>query len=462
MDLVDLARLQFASTTLFHYLFVPLTLGLAPIVAFVETRYRRTGDERYLRLVRFLGALLLINFAMGVVTGIVQEFEFGMNWSVFSRFVGDVFGAPLAMEGMLAFFLESTFLGLWLFGRDRLPARVHLAAIWLFALGTWLSAYFIIVANSWMQHPVGYAVDREAGRARLEDIVPVLTSDVVLWGYLHTVLGGLLAASIFIFAVSAYHLRRRQHLDTMRWTWKLAIVLGISAGLLQGLVGDVLGVVMTDRQPMKIAAGEALWETAGPAPFAIVAWPDEDAKDNRWALEVPYVLSLLATNSLDGEVRGINDIQAEYEQTYGPGNYIPNVWVAFYSFRGMIGFGLIGAAWMAYAWWRTRRDRLPDSRWFWVISVWIVVMPWLGNLCGWIYTEMGRQPWIVFGELKTADAVSDISPAMVVGSLIVFYALYGAFGVIEFLLLRRYAILGPADADVRVEHAEGKGPAWTL
>ncbi len=442
--LVDLSRLQFATTTLYHYLFVPLTLGIAPYVALLETLYWRTGKDAYRKLARFFGSLLVINFAMGIVTGIVQEFQFGMNWSVFSRFVGDIFGAPLAMEGLLAFFLESTFLGLWLFGRDRLPRGVHVACIWLFTIGTWLSAYFIIVANSWMQHPVGYVIDSTTGMPVLDDLAAVLFQPFALLAYLHTVLGGLVAATVFVFSVAAYHLKRRQHVNEMRWAWKSAIVMGIIVATGQFVVGDILGVAVTDVQPMKIAAGEALWETAGPcAGLAIVAIPDQQARDNVWEWDIPCLLSIVATNSIDGVVQGANPLQDQYEQEFGPGDYTPNVWVAFYSFRLMMGFGLIGAMWMVVAWWRTRKGRLPSGRIFWAISIWMVFTPWLGNMFGWIFTENGRQPWVVYNMLTTEDAVSQISPTFLYISLPVFFFLYGAFAIVEFLLMRRYVIAGP-------------------
>ena len=444
--LVDLSRLQFATTTLYHYLFVPLTLGIAPYVALLETLHWRTGKDIYRKLARFFGSLLVINFAMGVVTGIVQEFQFGMNWSVFSRFVGDVFGAPLAMEGLLAFFLESTFLGLWLFGRDRLPRGVHVACIWLFMIGTWASAYFIIVANSWMQHPVGFVLDPATGQPVLNDLAAVLFQDFVILAYLHTVLGGLVAASVFVFSVAAYHLKRRQHVAEMRWAWRSAIAMGLIAAMGQLVVGDVLGVVVTQDQPMKIAAGEALWETAGPcAGLAIIAIPDQEARDNIWEWDIPCLLSIVATNSLDGVVQGANPLQQQYEDQFGPGDYTPNVWIAFYSFRLMMGFGLIGAAWMLIAWWRTRRGRLPTGRLFWAISIWIIFTPWLGNMFGWIFTENGRQPWVVYNMLTTEDAVSQISPTFLYISLPIFFLLYGGFAIVEFLLMRRYVIAGPPD-----------------
>lgn len=444
--LVDLSRLQFATTTIYHYLFVPLTLGLAPFVAILETLHWRTGDPKFRRLARFFGSLLIINFAIGIATGIVQEFQFGMNWAVFSRFVGDVFGAPLAMEGLVAFFLESTFLGLWLFGRDRLPRPVHVATIWLFTIGTWASAYFILAANSWMQNPVGFEINPETGDAQLTDIGAVLFQPLTLLAWGHAVLGGLVAASVFVFAVAAWHLKRRRHVEEMRWAWRMAIAMGIVAALGQLIVGDVLGVVMTKVQPMKIAAAEAVWETTGPcAGLSIVAIPDQQARDNIMDIEIPCLLSIVATNSLDGTVTGMNELQAQYEEQFGPGNYTPNVWIAFYSFRLMMGFGLIGAAWMVVAWWRTRKGRLPTGKVFWGISIWIVIAPWLGNIFGWIFTENGRQPWVVYGQLLTQDAVSDITPTFLALSLPTFFLLYGVFAIIEFKLMRKYVIAGPPD-----------------
>ena len=444
--LVDLSRAQFALTTLFHFLFVPLTLGLGPWVAIFETMRYRTGDERYGRLSRFFGSLLLINFAIGVASGIIQEFQFGMNWAVFSRFVGDIFGAPLAMEGLFAFFLESTFLGLWVFGRDRLPRAVHLASIWLFVLGTWLSAYFILAANSFMQNPVGFTLDPVSGDAVLTSLGEVFFQPLTVWAWLHTIGGGIIAATVFVFGVSAYHLKRGNHVDLMRKTFRSAIIVGVLAGGFQFVVGDILGVIMVDKQPMKMAAAEAVWETTGPcASLGIIAVPDMAARDNSFEVGIPCLLSIVATNSLDGEVVGMNQLQAQYEEQYGPGNYTPSVWIAFYSFRAMMGFGLIASAWMVVAWWLTRRGRMPKSRWFWGISIWMIAMPWLGNLFGWIFTENGRQPWVVYGLLKTEDAVSDISVGLVATSLVAFVVLYTIVGLVEFVIMRRYAIRGPQD-----------------
>ena len=464
--LVDLSRLQFATTTLIHFVFVPLTLGLGPIVAMFQLfAYRnRVKDPAkavaWDRLSRMFGAMLLINFAMGIVTGLVQEFQFGMNWSGFSEYVGGVFGGPLVMEGLLAFFLESTFLGLWAFGRGKLPARIHLLSIWLFVLGTWLSAYFILVANSWMQHPVGSTVSADGTRAELTNIGAVLTQDVAIASWLHALCAGLITAAVFVFGVTAWHLKRRRDVEVMRKAWKFAIITAIIAGCSQGLIGDWLGVIMTQKQPMKLAAAEAVWENAGPcAGFSIFAIPDMQTRTNIVDIEIPCVLSILATNSLDGIVEGMNPLQTQYEQQYGAGNYTPNVWIQFYAWRAMMGFGLLGVMWAAFAWWRTRRGRLPSQKWFWTISVWMAGVTFFGSLCGWIVAENGRQPWVVYQALKTEDAASDLAPALVVISLITFVVMYGSFAVIEFLLLKRYAQKGlpPAEGEPD-EHDDSSDP----
>lgn len=448
--LVDISRLQFATTTLIHFVFVPLTLGLGPIVALFNTfayRAARKGlpsAAAWDRLTRFFGAMLLINFAMGIVTGIVQEFQFGMNWSGFSEYVGGVFGGPLVMEGLLAFFLESTFLGLWTFGRGKLHPRVHLLTIWLFVAGTWASAYFILVANSWMQHPIGYTTNADGSQAIANDFGAIFTQDVAIASWLHALCAGLITASVFVIGVSAWHLKRRQHVEVMRKAWKFAIVAAIIAGSTQGLVGDWLGVIMTDKQPMKLAAAEAVWETTGPcAGFSIFAIPDMQTRTNIVDIEIPCVLSILATNSLDGTVQGMNPLQDQYAQQYGEGNYTPNVWIQFYAWRAMMGFGLIGVMWAAWAWWRTRRGRLPESKAFWTISVWMAGVTFFGSLCGWVVAENGRQPWVVYGLLKTEDAASNLNVWVVVLSLATFIVMYGAFAVVEFILLKRVAQQGP-------------------
>lgn len=327
MDTLDLARWQFAITTVYHFFFVPVTLSLVALVAGLQTAWYRTGKEKYLRLTKFYGKLFLINIAMGVVTGLVQEFQFGMNWSDYSRFVGDVFGAPLALEGLLAFFLESTFIGLWMFGWDRLPKGVHLACIWMVVLGTQLSAYFILAANSWMQNPVGFRYNAERGRAELTDIGAVLTNKVVLVTYPHTIFAAFMVGGAFVAGVAIWHLFRRPGTDVgaFRTALRLGAVTVLIAGAGVALSGDQQGKVMTEVQPMKMAAAEALYESEQPASFSIFTVGTLDGSREVFSLKVPYLLSFLGTGSIDGEVKGINPLQESYEKLYGPGSYKPNI-----------------------------------------------------------------------------------------------------------------------------------------
>ena len=317
---VDLARIQFATTSLYHFLFVPLTLGLAPLVAVMQTLWYRGRGDHWLRLTRFFGTLMLINFAIGVATGLVQEFQFGMNWSVYSTYVGDVFGAPLAIEGLAAFMLESTFLGLWIFGWDRLPRRVHLATIWLLALGTWLSAFFIIVANSWMQRPVGsHVVD---GRAELTDVWALMTNRFGIAAFTHVILVGLTTAAAIVFGVGCWHLVRGRNRELFRPAVKLALIVGVPISALNLAVGSHLGVVVTDYQPMKIAATEAQWTTCQPCSFSLfqIGGFSSDDETPSFSIQIPRLLSVLATGSLDGQVQGMNELQQQDEATFGPGD----------------------------------------------------------------------------------------------------------------------------------------------
>jgi cytochrome d ubiquinol oxidase subunit I len=310
---VDLARIQFATTSLYHFVFVPLSLGLAPLVATMQTLWYRTGNTDWLRLTRFFGTLMLINFAIGVATGLVQEFQFGMNWSTYSEYVGDVFGAPLAIEGLAAFFLESTFLGLWIFGWDRLSRRVHLATIWLAAIGTWLSAYFILVANSWMQYPVGSEVTN--GHAQLTSVGDLLGSKFALHAMLHTILAGLTVASIFVFGVACWHFARGRNVEIFRKAAALALVVAVPISAVNLIVGSRFGIVTTDVQPMKIAASEALWDTEEPASFSLfqIGGFTQDDQTPSFDIEVPKLLSFLATGSFSGKVVGLNELQSQYE-----------------------------------------------------------------------------------------------------------------------------------------------------
>jgi cytochrome d ubiquinol oxidase subunit I len=451
MSALDLARWQFAVTTVYHFLFVPITIGLSLLVAVLETAWYRTGKDAYLRATKFWGKLFLINFAMGVVTGIVQEFQFGMNWSAYSRFVGDIFGAPLAIEGLLAFFLESTFLGLWIFGWDKLPKRLHLASIWLASIGTVLSAYFILAANSWMQHPVGYRFNPSTNRAELTDFPAVLTNRTTLVTFPHTLMACLLTGGAFMLAVSAWHLARRRDRDVFQPSLRLALWVVLLSGALVAVTGDLQARVMTEQQPMKMAAAEALYQTSSPASFSLFTIGSLDGSQELWSLRVPGVLSFMATGSPGGTVEGINDLQARYEQAYGPGDYSPNVPVSYWSFRFMIGLGVLAALLGLAGLLLTRRSSARPStmdgrltRWFWRLGPWAVVLPLAANSFGWIFTEMGRQPWTVFGVLKTADSASPtVTAGAVAASLVVFTLLYGVLAVVELYLTVRFARQGP-------------------
>ncbi|TQS20463.1 cytochrome ubiquinol oxidase subunit I [Microbispora sp. KK1-11] len=448
MDVLDLSRWQFGITTVYHFLFVPLTIGLSVLVAGFQTAWHRTGNAAYLRMTKFWGRLFLINFAMGVVTGIVQEFQFGMNWSAYSRFVGDVFGAPLAMEGLMAFFLESTFLGLWIFGWDRLPPKVHLATIWLAAIGTNISAYFILAANSWMQHPVGYRLNPVTGRAELTDIWAVLTNSTTLAAFPHVIFGAFVTAGAFVIGVSAWQLARRREVDLFRASARAALVVTLVASAGVMLTGHWQAQIMTKQQPMKMAAAEALWEDESSAGFSIFAVGDVENGRNHLNIQIPYGLSLLSTNTLDGKVEGINDIQARYEKTYGPGDYRPVVGLAYWSFRLMIGFGALAGLLALAGLWLTRRRRLPGNPWFYRIGVLGIGLPFLANTLGWIFTEMGRQPWTVFGVMRTAAAVSPGSDVGEVATTLVGFTLvYAVLAVIEVRLLLKFIRKGPEPED---------------
>jgi cytochrome bd ubiquinol oxidase subunit I len=480
VNVLELSRWQFGITTVYHFLFVPITIGLAFLVAGFETAWLRSGDDRWLRLTKFYGKLFLINFAMGVVTGIVQEFQFGMNWSAYSRFVGDIFGAPLAIEALLAFFLESTFLGLWIFGWDRLPRRVHAACIWIVAVGTMLSAYFILAANSWMQHPVGYHYNPVTHREELTSFVSVMTNPTQLVTFPHTIAGCFLVAGALVAAVALWHLIRRpagadaasqSAATAFRSAAKVGSITVLIAAVFTALTGDIQGKIMTKYQPMKMAAAEALYHTAKPASFSLLTIGSLNGSKEVFAIRIPDLLSFLATGNFGGNVQGIDNIQALYAQTYGPGSYTPIIPVTYWSFRLMIGIGMLAALVAIIAlWvlWRSRRQGNPTG-----ISLtggkrrallWSVIalplLPLIANSFGWIFTEMGRQPWLVFGQMKTAAGVSANSAGEVLASMIILTLLYGGLAVIEVGLLLKYARKGlgeepppgaPSDEDKPLE-----------
>ncbi|MEY4231974.1 MAG: hypothetical protein RL144_174 [Actinomycetota bacterium] len=446
MDVLDLARWQFAITTVYHFIFVPITIGMAFLVAGLQTAWFRTNKVKYLRATKFFGKLFLINFAIGVVTGIVQEFQFGMNWSSYSRFVGDVFGAPLAMEGLLAFFLESTFLGLWIFGWDRLPKKMHLATIWIAATGTLLSAYFILAANAWMQHPVGYIINEEKGRAELVDIVEVLTQNTAVATFFHTIPAAAFTGGAFIAGVSAYLIIKRKDLEMARGTFKLGAITMLISFVLVSVSGDVTARIMTEQQPMKMAAAEALYDTQANAPFSLLTIGTLDGSQSVFQIGIPSLLSFMSTGDFNGVVEGINDLEVMYDEKYGLGDYTPNVPLAYWSFRLMIGFGAIASLFVFVALWQMRRGGTPKGKWFGPAMYSLPFLPLLANSFGWIFTETARQPWAVFGLIKTADGVSAVvSAGAVLFTMIVFTLLYGVLAFIEFGLIMKVIKNGPSE-----------------
>ena len=469
LDALALARWQFGLTTLYHFIFVPLTIGMALLVAILQTAWVRTGKTKYLRLTKLFGKMFLINFAMGVVTGIVQEFQFGMNWSDYSRFVGDIFGAPLAMEGLIAFFFEATFIGLWIFGWDKLPKKIHLMTIWFVWIGTVLSAYFILAANAFMQNPVGFDINEERGRAELSSIGDVLLNPVAVTQFPHTIFASLMFAGAVIVAVAAWHLKRNQFVDEMHTALRFGAWTNILAFLGVGLTGHSLGMVMTETQPMKMAAAEALYTNASgaDASFSVFSWGTPDGAHEIFSIRIPYLLSFLSTGTFDGSVEGIRNLQADYEAMYcgadsmltcpSDGSFAPIIWITYWSFRWMIGLGAIAALVSAVGLWLTRKkEQLPA--WTWRVAVWTAPLPMLASLVGWVFTEIGRQPWIVFGVMTTERGVSPGVPGWVVlTSLIVFTVLYGALAVVEFKLIVKAAKAGPPEIEVSDATDDGTG-----
>ena len=487
METLDLSRWQFGITTVYHFILVPLTIGLAPMIAVMQTMWVITGKDHWYRLTKFFGKLFLINFALGVATGIVQEFQFGMNWSEYSRFVGDVFGAPLALEGLVAFFLESTFIGLWIFGWGRLNKWVHLATIWLVAVGVNASAFFIIAANSFMQHPVGVEYNDETGRAELTSIWELLTNNTALAAFPHTVFGAFLTAGTFVAGIAGWwmvrnmraaakaeaagselaELRGRDPVPAAtlkrdaRTMFRPAAIFGlwVMIGSGVGLIatGDVQAKLMFEQQPMKMASAESLCHTETDPSFSILTVGTHNNCDSvAHVLKIPYVLPFLAEGRFsDVELQGVEDLQAQYEEQFGPGDYRPNLFVTYWSFRAMIGLGLGSAALAVGGLWVTRRGRVPDQKWFGWVSLLAIPTPFLANSAGWIFTEMGRQPWVVHPNptgvdmvrLTVDQGVSGHSPWTVLTSLVVFTLVYGALGVVWFWLIRRYTIEGPQDHD---------------
>ncbi|MBO0814608.1 MAG: cytochrome ubiquinol oxidase subunit I [Actinobacteria bacterium] len=436
---VDLARWQFAFVTINHFFFVPVTIGLAFLTALLQTAWHRTKQDEYLRLTRFFGTLLVINVAIGVVTGLVQEFQFGMDWGAYSRLVGNIFGAPLAMEGLAAFFLESTFLGLWLFGWDKLPPRVHLATIWAVSLGTVLSAAFIMAANSWMQHPVGYQMVH--GKPVLNDVWALFTNPVFVWGYSKVLLASLVTGAMVMLAVSGWQLRRGQDKDVFLRTARLSLVVLVPAILFTMLVGDELGVIEARYQPMKIAAAEAQWTTCQPCSFSLfqIGGGNNDQTPTQ-IIAIPHLLSLLATNTWNGKVIGMTPLQNQYSKQYGPGNYVPNVFIQYWGMRVMAYLAVVVTLIGLWGLWLIQRKKLATSRLFLWAATWAVVLPFLMNTAGWLLTESGRQPWIVQGIMLTKNGISpSLSTTWIAISLAAFVLVYAVIATIELLLMLKYS-----------------------
>jgi len=477
VSVLELSRWQFGITTVYHFLFVPITIGLGFLVAGFETAWIRSGNDKWLRLTKFYGRLFLINFAMGVVTGIVQEFQFGMNWSAYSRFVGDIFGAPLAIEALLAFFLESTFLGLWIFGWDRLPRGVHAACMWTAAVGTLLSAYFILAANSWMQHPVGSHYNPVTHREELTSFLAVMTNPAQLATFPHTIAACFLTAGGLVAGVAMWHLIRRPATGegaaatTAAWrsAAKAGTITALAAAVATIVTGDIQGKLMTMYQPMKMAAAEALYHTAKPAPFSLFTIGTLNGSKPIFQVTLPRLLSFLATGNFSGQVKGIDNLQSLYSQVYGPGSYTPIIPVAYWSFRLMIGIGLVTALISLVALWTLRKGRVPapfadrgaGARTLWSrLLLWAVIalpfLPLAANTLGWLFTEMARQPWLVFGQMKTSAGVSANSAGEVLASVIVLTLLYGGLAVVEGGLMYKYARAGLPEEKTAPPAGEGE------
>ncbi len=439
MDATILARWQFAIVTIYHFFYVPLTLGLAIFIAIVETKYVRSGNEMYKKMAKFWGKIFLINFAIGVVTGIVQEFQFGMNWSEYSRFMGDIFGAPLAIEALLAFYMESIFIGLWIFGWDKLTKKQHLAAAWLVAIGSNLSAIWILIANSFMQNPVGYTIDPETGRVLMSNFAALVFNPNVMLQFPHVLFAGISLAGFVVMAFSAWHLLRKHEVKFFLTSFRMAAMYALIGSVLVATIGHFQGQFLIEHQPLKMASAEALWETEQPAPLSMFAIINEKEQKNTVDIGIPAMLSFMSYNNFTDEVEGIIDLQAQAEAEYGPGDYIPPVTLNYWGFRAMVGSGslmmliaLLGVYW-------GKKDDLVDKTLFLKAVVYSAILPYIAVSTGWILAETGRWPWIVFGLQKVEDAVSPNVPAWNVAlSLVLMLVIYTVFTIVAYKLAIKY------------------------
>ncbi|CTQ54048.1 Cytochrome d ubiquinol oxidase subunit 1 [Roseibium album] len=516
-DVVDLSRLQFAMTALYHFLFVPLTIGLSILLATMETVYVMTGREIWKRMVKFWGTLFGINFVLGVATGLTMEFQFGMNWAYFSQYVGDVFGAPLAIEGLMAFFMEATFVGLFFFGWDKLSKRQHLAATWAVAIGTNFSALWILIANGWMQNPVGSMFNPDTMRMEVTSFFDVLFNPVAQAKFVHTVSAGYVTAAMFMLGVSAWYLLQGRHVAIAKRSMAIASAFGFASALSVVVLGDESGYEANLNQKMKLATMEAMWETEpAPASFHIVAWPDMEKRENLYAIEIPYVMGLIATRSLDTVIPGIKDlvdrskdrirqgaiawdalqkiranpetagedIRETFEQNANSLGFaylllpytdnpmeatteqveaaawstVPNVFPMFYAFRIMVACGFYFIVFTSVLFYYSSKGRLDvlreKRRWILHLAVWSIPLPFIACEMGWFIAEYGRQPWIIESMLPTSVGVSSLSVTEVLLTLAGFVVLYSTLLVIEVALMIKYIKIGPDDG----EPADGQQP----
>ncbi|RXF73192.1 cytochrome ubiquinol oxidase subunit I [Hansschlegelia zhihuaiae] len=500
LDVVSLSRLQFGLTAMYHFLFVPLTLGLAVLLAIMETVYVMTGREIWRRMVKFWGALFGINFAMGVATGVTMEFQFGTNWAYYSHYVGDVFGAPLAIEGLMAFFLEATFIGLFFFGWERLSKVGHLAVTWLLALATNLSALWILIANGWMQNPVGATFNPDTMRMEVSDFSALIFNPVAQAKFVHTVSAGYVTGAVFVLAVSAFYMLRLRHMELAKRSATVAASFGLAAALSVVVLGDESGYTTGENQRMKLAAIEAMWKTEpAPASFTLFGIPDAEARETRYEVRIPWMLGLIATRSISKEVAGIEDLvkdvelrirfglmayealekikadrtdamaRAKLEATSAELGYalllkkirpdvlnatdaeitraawstVPPISPLFWSFRIMVGLGVFFIALFATAFVLASRGRIDASRTFLWVALLALPTPWVAAELGWIVAEVGRQPWVIEGVMPTFLAVSSVSAGNVWATLIGFVAFYSALAVVDLVLMVKTIRMGP-------------------
>jgi cytochrome d ubiquinol oxidase subunit I len=431
---VGLSRLQFALTAMFHFIFVPLTLGLVWLVAWWEWKFVRTGDEKFLRMARFWGKLFLVNFALGVVTGIALEFQFGMNWAEYAKYVGDIFGAPLAIEATAAFFLESTFIGLWIFGWKKLSPKVHALSISLVAFGTALSALWICLANGWMQHPVGYALRN--GRAEMTDFGALVFNGTGWLIFAHTLAAGFLTGGFFVMGVSAFHLLRKNEVPLFKASFRTGAAFALLASVLVIGTGDQQGVRVAKHQPAKFAAMEAQWETQAGAPYTVFSWPDRKNERNAFeVLKIPRGLSLMGFHSGSAVVKGLKDIPPEER---------PPILPTFLGFKLMVASGLLMVLLALVGWLKGKRGRLEAGPKYLRLMVWLIPLPYVAIQLGWVVTELGRQPWLVQGLMKTTEGASaSLAPSQVLFSLLMFTLVYGALGVVDIYLMVKLSRKGP-------------------